>query len=84
MTRLGMAIKERWKRLADEWRGGEHARRKQNRKDEHGSCGQQNKNRKGGTVMKLKYICRFASLVVAGLLLIIVGNKIPKEKEEWS
>jgi len=34
--------------------------------------------------MKLKYICRFASLVVAGLLLIIVGSKIPKEREEWS
>ena len=34
--------------------------------------------------MKLKYICRFASLVVAGLLLIIVGSKIPKEEEELS
>jgi hypothetical protein len=33
--------------------------------------------------MKVKYICRFASFVVAGLLLIIVGNKLPK-KEEWS
>jgi hypothetical protein len=34
--------------------------------------------------MKLKYIFRFASLVVAGLLLIIVGSKLPKEKENWS
>lgn len=34
--------------------------------------------------MKLKYICRVASIVVAGLLLIIAGSKIPKEKEEWS
>jgi len=31
--------------------------------------------------MKLKYICRYASLVVASLLLILVGSKIPKEKE---
>ncbi len=34
--------------------------------------------------MKLKYICRFASLIAAGLLFIIVGIKLPKEKEEWS
>ena len=31
--------------------------------------------------MKLKYISRLASLVIAGLLLIIVGSKLPKEKE---
>jgi hypothetical protein len=33
--------------------------------------------------MKFKYVCRLASLVAAGLLLIIVGSKLPKEKEDW-
>ncbi len=33
--------------------------------------------------MKLKYICRLASLVAAGLLLIVVGSKLPKEKDHW-
>jgi hypothetical protein len=34
---------------------------------------------KGEMAMKLKYISRIATVIIAGLLLIIAGSKIPKE-----
>jgi hypothetical protein len=34
--------------------------------------------------MKLKYLCRYASLIIASLLLIVVGSRLPKEKEDRS
>jgi hypothetical protein len=34
--------------------------------------------------MKLKYISRIATLIIAGLFLVIAGSKIPKEEEKYS
>lgn len=31
--------------------------------------------------MKAKYLFRYASLVVASLLLIIIGNRLPREED---